>query len=193
MQLNKILNATNGAISLTNLFGAGVLSPVTQLEGIPIGTVGNSPSGELVVKVSIREGTINVGTVTTEGTATAAAPSYVEGQNEPFSLNLNGDLRTITKIASGQTVGLVAGVAKIGQVAIDQTTPGTTNAVQETNGLSVPPSDYQEFTYIETTNNIDTMVFKTGGSGGTTVATFTFTYVGGGASDNDLVESITKS
>lgn len=32
--------------------------------------------------------------------------------------------------SASQTVGIVAGAAKIGQVAIDQTTPGTTNLVQ---------------------------------------------------------------
>lgn len=50
---------------------------------------------------------------TTDSKSTAAAPSYLEGTSNPLSTNLAGQLRTIT--------------------AIDQTTPGTTNAVDVTN------------------------------------------------------------
>jgi hypothetical protein len=38
--------------------------------------------------------------------------------------------------------------------------------------------DYRVFTYVGSTQNIDTIVYKTGGSGGTTVATQTFGYDG---------------
>lgn len=75
-------------------------------------------------------GTINA---TSAATATAAAPSYVEGAASAFSQNLTGDLRVIAKIAASQTVGLAAGSALVGKVGIDQTTPGTTNAVAGTN------------------------------------------------------------
>lgn len=67
-------------------------------------------------------GTINA---TSAATATAAAPSYVEGAASAFSQNLTGDLRTISKLAGGSAI--------VGKVGIDQTTPGTTNAVAGTN------------------------------------------------------------
>lgn len=67
-------------------------------------------------------GTINA---TSAATATAAAPSYIEGAASAFSQNLTGDLRTISKLA--------AGTAIVGKFGIDQTTPGTTNAVAVTN------------------------------------------------------------
>ena len=54
------------------------------------------------------------------------------------------------------------------------------------NGLSVPKHDYIALTY--TSGNITGVVYKTGGSGGTTVATLVLTYDG----SNNLT-SITKS
>jgi hypothetical protein len=62
--------------------------------------------------------------VLTYGRATTAAPTYVDGTNNPFSLDLSGNLRTAI---SGS---LPAGTNIIGRVGIDQTTPGTTNGVQ---------------------------------------------------------------
>lgn len=59
--------------------------------------------------------------------------------------------------------------------------------------FSIPAFDYQEFTYFGATNNIQTQVFKSGGSGGTTVATLTYAYAGGGAANDDLITSITQS
>lgn len=72
---------------------------------------------------------------------------------------------------------------------------GTGLTVTSANGTSflIPAFDYMGFTYVGSTNNIATQVFKTGGSGGTTVATLTFAYVAAGAADNDKVSSITKT
>lgn len=71
-------------------------------------------------------------TVTSESTAeaTAAAPAYIEGQDAPLSQNLVGQLRVLAALA--------AGTALIGKVGIDQTTPGTTNAVQLTGAQLTP-------------------------------------------------------
>lgn len=74
--------------------------------------------------------TIGSVSVSGDATATAAAPSYSEGTPNPISQNLTGDQRVIAKIAAAQTLGLVAGSSVIGKVGIDQTTPGTTNAVE---------------------------------------------------------------
>jgi len=54
------------------------------------------------------------------------------------------------------------------------------------NGLSVPEHDYIALTY--TGSNLTGVVYKTGGSGGTTVATLVLTYDG----SNNLT-SVTKS
>lgn len=56
--------------------------------------------------------------------STAAAPSYVEGTDNPLSGDLSGNLRVTN------TTAIPAGTNIIGKVGIDQTTPGTTNGVQ---------------------------------------------------------------
>jgi len=60
-------------------------------------------------------------------------------------------------------------------------------------GISIPMSDYVAYTYVASgaadNDRISTATYKTGGSGGTTVATLTFTYVG----STNNVASITKS
>ncbi len=59
--------------------------------------------------------------------------------------------------------------------------------------FQIPAYDYASFTYVSggasNDDNIATQVFKTGGSGGTTVATLTYTYWG----NTNNVETITKS
>lgn len=50
---------------------------------------------------------------------------------QPVKTKVAGDV--VVNINTGQTVGLVSGAAIVGKVGIDQTTPGTTNAVQFTN------------------------------------------------------------
>jgi hypothetical protein len=53
-------------------------------------------------------------------------------------------------------------------------------------GLSIPEHDYTSLSYTGT--NLTGVVYKTGGSGGTTVATLTLVYDG-----NDNIISVTKS
>lgn len=52
-------------------------------------------------------------------------------------------------------------------------------------GLAVPEHDYIALSY--TGDNLTGVVFKTGGSGGSTVATLTLAYTG------DVLDSVTKS
>ena len=60
-------------------------------------------------------------------------------------------------------------------------------------GFALPAYDYFAIAYIGATNNISTITYKTGGSGGTTVAVLTFTYVAAGAADDDKVATCTLS
>ena len=53
---------------------------------------------------------------------------------QPVKTKVAGDV--VVNINAGQTVGLAAGAAVIGKFGIDQTTPGTTNAVQLTAGAA---------------------------------------------------------
>lgn len=61
---------------------------------------------------------------------------------QPVKTKVAGDV--VVNINAGQTVGLVAGAAVVGKVGIDQTTPGTTNAVSVTNAsLAVTGTFFQ--------------------------------------------------
>lgn len=69
-----------------------------------------------------------------------------------------------------------------GHLQIDVLTPG---------GLSIPVHDYIAITYVVAGNGvgeIETVVYKTGGSGGTTVATLTLAY-----DANNKLSSVTES
>lgn len=76
------------------------------------------------------------GSGVSQGTATIVAPTYVNGTNNPLSLDLAGNLRVLVGNSSlavtqsgAWSVGINAGSNIIGNVRIDQTTPGTTNGV----------------------------------------------------------------
>jgi len=71
-----------------------------------------------------------------------------------------------SEMTAPNTVGLRVGTTKV----------DSTNPLPITQGLNLPKFDYVLCTY--TGNNPTTIVYKTGGSGGTTVATLTITYSG---------------
>ena len=68
-------------------------------------------------------------TASLDATATAAAPSYVEGTPNPLSQNLTGDLRTIIKIAAAQTLAAVT--------AITNALPAGQNVIGNVGGKTV--------------------------------------------------------
>jgi hypothetical protein len=58
-------------------------------------------------------------------------------------------------------------------------------------GLDIPQHTEVELNYVTTTNNLDTVVYK---EGATTVATLTFTYVGGApGADDARIATVTRS
>ena len=58
-------------------------------------------------------------------------------------------------------------------------------------GFGIPEYDSVELNYVGSTNNLSTVVYKRGTS---TVATLTFTYVGGTPSSDDAdIATVTKS
>lgn len=67
-------------------------------------------------------------------------------------------------------------------------------AVRNVAGLNIPQHDYISVSYVGSTNNINTVIYKEGGASGTTVATLNFTYVGGTPSADDAdIATVTKS
>jgi hypothetical protein len=58
-------------------------------------------------------------------------------------------------------------------------------------GLDIPQHTEVELNYVSTTNNLDTVVYKEGSQ---TVATLTFTYVGGApGADDARIATVTRS
>jgi hypothetical protein len=58
-------------------------------------------------------------------------------------------------------------------------------------GLNIPQHTEVELNYVSTTNNLDTVVYKEGSQ---TVATLTFTYVGGPPTADDAnIATVTRS
>jgi hypothetical protein len=58
-------------------------------------------------------------------------------------------------------------------------------------GLNIPQHTEVELNYVSTTNNLDTVVYKEGSQ---TVATLTFTYVGGAPTSDDAnIATVTRS
>lgn len=58
-------------------------------------------------------------------------------------------------------------------------------------GLDIPQHDSVELSYVGSTNNLDTVVYKDGGA---VVATLTFAYVGGTpAADDALLASVVRT
>ena len=66
-------------------------------------------------------------------------------------------------------------------------------SVRNIAGLNIPQHDYIDISYVGSTNNISTVVYKEGGASGTIVATVNFTYVGGVPSSDDAnLATVTK-
>jgi hypothetical protein len=68
-------------------------------------------------------------------------------------------------------------------------------AIQAAQGFQLPPYDFIDLDYYGATNNISTVVFKDGGSGGTTVGTLTLTYTPTQppVDDDALLDTVTLS
>lgn len=68
-------------------------------------------------------------------------------------------------------------------------------AVQAAQGFQIPPYDFIDLDYYGATNNISTVVFKDGGSGGTIVGTLTLTYTPTQppVDDDALLDTVTLS
>lgn len=70
-------------------------------------------------------------------------------------------------------------------------TSGNTFYLANGQSFQIPPYSSQHFTYYGSTNNIQTQTFKD--SDDNDVAVLTYTYVNDGLSDDDLIESITRT
>jgi hypothetical protein len=117
---------SDGAAFITTLPVSLASMPALAAGSAVIGHVINDASSAVIGHVIADSGS------TTAVTGTVAANATLSAETTKVIGTVN--------IASSQTVGLVAGSAIVGKVGIDQTTPGTTNAVQANAGTNLNTS-----------------------------------------------------
>lgn len=136
MVKNKILTALNAALKITNLFGGGTACPPTDvLEGLPLGTPADSPSGEVGVKVHVVSGgstpvsvqeTPSASTVSTSGSVTAGARSVLFICSADFAGSILGVTRGFGDVITisaqvNNTLGAIAYTRSAGSIDIYKT------------------------------------------------------------------------
>jgi len=109
------------------------------------------------------------------------------------TLNLVWDVGTLTWVRMNQPIlnagsvivsgTVTANLGAVDNVVLDAIQVGVENPPAP--GLDIPIHDYIVLSY--TGSNLTSVVYKTGGAGGTTVATLTLTYTG------SQLDSVTKS
>lgn len=106
---------SDGPVVISNTDGDPLIGQHTMAGSIPV--------------VLPSDQTISV-TANSSAEATAAAPSYVEGTENPLSQNLSGDLRVIAKQSTSPWV--VSGTVAVSNFPATQPVSGTVTAVQST-------------------------------------------------------------
>jgi len=110
------------------------------------------------------------------------------------SLEEQFDWQLDHSVSPPRWVGGIAGLNTSGAyVAITSTTIGSDEAldVNSVYGFSIPIYDYLALTYVAAgngTGEVETVVYKDGGAGGSTVATLTIAY-----NSDDEISSVTKT
>lgn len=119
----------------------------------------------------------------------ATPPTYSDGENAILNFTADGKLKTDT------SVNLSASDIEIGAVEIKNGSDDTRVTVTSANQLkvfdnvanSLVPSQYDYVSLGYTGDNLTTVLYKNGGSGGTLVSTLTLAYTG------SVLISVTKS
>lgn len=116
--LNHILTTLNAKLKVTNWLGT---YSTQALDGLPLGSVGSSATGEIGLKTIVIGGSI---AVTSESTAeaTAAAPAYTEGQDAPLSQDRTGRLRVVANGATNIAISQVTATGTAATLAIARAT-----------------------------------------------------------------------
>lgn len=120
----------------------------------------------------------------TPGSLANAWPVKITDGTDLALVNTNGSLNVEGPLTDTQ---LRAGAVPVSVASLPLPSGSATAAKQATSDINVT-YDYRALTYVGATQKVNTIVYKTGGSGGTTVATQTFGYDG-----SDRVTSITTT
>lgn len=146
---------------------------------------GNATAGNQVTQITAEQAiALGVGTDITSPSAMPAGGAGIRGWLSAIWTKINGSIGVTgtfwqaTQPVSAATLPLPTGAA----------TDVTSKAIP---GFVIPAHDEIDCTYVGSTNNLSTVVYKLASS---TLATLTFTYVGGTpAADDALIATIVKS
>lgn len=160
----------------------------TNLDPIPASSTligGEDPSGDLRPVAVDASGNIIVGSSALPAGAATEAKQDVGNASlasiDSNTIHVDTDNVTVTNSA------LPTGAAT--ELKQDSTITAINDFAGKTAGSLVPEAfDYQEITYVGATTDIDTVVYKSGGAGGTTVATLTMAYDG-----SNRLSTVTRS
>lgn len=135
------LGQTTGNVSLASI-DAKLTNPLPVSGTITFSntSLAVTNAGTFAVQAA-QSGTWNIGSITTLPAITFASPQHVIADS--------GTITAVTAI----TNALPAGSNLLGKVGIDQTTPGTTNAVAVTNGFGLEATLQSVKTAVETIDN----------------------------------------
>jgi hypothetical protein len=198
-------NQGTAGVSAWKVDGSATTQPVSGTV-----SVNNFPATQAV------SGTVTANAGTNLNTSALALDSTVAKDSSLSTLNtsVNTLLKPASTLNAVTTLGsitnaLPAGTNLLGKVGIDQTTPGTTNGVVVNSSAlptgaatsakqdtvisnlqalnSLVPSTYDYISLSYTGSDLTGVVFKSGGSGGSTVSTLTLAYT------SSILQSVTRT
>lgn len=190
------LNGDDIPLSSTLIAGAnpsGDLKPVAVTASGEI-IVGSStlPAGA-ATEAKQDVGNASLSSIDTKLSSQATAANQTTAIAELTSINTDTtSLDSKTVVVDTDNVTVVSSVLPTGastEAKQDSTIAAITAFSDKTAGSLVPEAfDYQLITYVGATTDIDTVVYKSGGAGGTTVATLTMGYDG-----SNRLSTVTRS
>lgn len=140
--------------------------------------------------------TLNATDFATETTLAAAAADIASLEAKDFATETTlasaaADIASLEAkdFATETTLAALAAEDFATETTLDAVKTSVENTeAKSPSGMITEEFDYQSISYVAATTKVDTIVYKLGGAGGTTVATQTFAYDG-----SDRLTSVTKS
>ncbi len=166
-------------VNLTEVGGAAVvLGQALMAASIPVVLASNQSSVDVTVTSSALPA----------GAATEVTLSSIDGKL-PTVLGQTTSAGSLAVVIASDQSPVAVSAASL-PLPAGAATEATLSAFSDKTAGSLVPElhDYLDITYVGATTDIDTVVYKTGGSGGTTVATLTMGYDG-----SNRLTSVTRS
>lgn len=163
-----------------------VSGPLTDVQlrasVVPVSLFSTTITGSVAVTGALTDTELRATPVPVSGTVSTGGLTDAELRATPVPIS-----GTVTANAGTGTFAISAASLPLPTGAATETTLAAFSNKSSSSDVS-EDYDYRAFTYVGATQSIDTIIYKTGGSSGTTVATQTFAYDG-----SNRLASITKT